>query len=160
MPLYEYECIKCRNKLEKALDSLQKKPTKKTAQSVLKKYNTINSVEVVDLDKEKIIAQVGKRDNKCPDYDFYFDDGDMMVMINMQRYRFSHLVYEEKDEKNVQCICGEKKKVEKVVSSFSFTSDLSTDMPKPDMSGLPPSVRNKMFVSDYIEEKDRPKLNR
>lgn len=160
MPLYEYECIKCRNKLEKALNSLKKKPDKKTAESVLKKYDTIHSVEIVDLDKEKILAQVGKRDRNCPDYDFYFNEGSLMILLNMDRYRFSHLVYEEADEKNVQCFCGEKKKVEKVVSSFSFTSDLSTDMPKPDLSGLPPDVRNKMFVSDYIEEKDRPKQNR
>lgn len=160
MPLYEYECIKCRNKLEKALNSIEKKPNKTTAENIVKKYNTIHSVEVVDLDKEKILVQVGKRDNNSPDYDFYLNEGSLMVLINMDPYRFSHLVYEEADEKNVKCFCGEKKKVEKVVSSFSFTSDLSTDMPKPDLSGLPPDVRNKMFVSDYIEEKDRPKLNR
>lgn len=160
MPLYEYECIKCRNKLEKALKSLEKKPDKKTAKSVLDKYNTIHSVEIVDLDNEKILAQEGRRNNKCPDYDFYLNEGTIMVLINIDPYRFSHLIYEESDENDVQCICGEKKKVERVVSSFSFTSDLSTDMPKPDLSGLPPDVRNKMFVSDYIEEKDRPKLNR
>ena len=161
MPLYEYECVKCRNKLDRTLKSLRKNPDKKTADDALKKYDNINSIEVADLDKEKLIVQTGKRDKNCPDYDFYYDEGSMMIMLNMQRYRFSHLVYEEADENNVKCpYCGEKKKVEKVVSSFSFTSDLSTDMPKPDMSGLPPDVRNKMFVTDYIEEKDRPKQNR
>jgi len=160
MPLYEYECIKCRNKLEKALTAIEKKPDKKTAQSVVKKYDTIHSVEIVDLDEKELLAQAGERDDKCPDFDFYFDQGSLMVLVNMDRYRFSELIYEKEDEKKVECYCGEKKNVERVVSSFSFTSDLSTNMPKPDLSELPPDVRSKMFISDYIEEKDRPKKNR
>ena len=92
--------------------------------------------------------------------DFYQDEGTILVLINLRNYRFSELIYDREDEKNVKCSCGEKKKVEKVVSSFAFTSDLSTDMPKPDLSNLPPSVRDRTFVGDYIEEKDRPKKNR
>jgi hypothetical protein len=33
-------------------------------------------------------------------------------------------------------------------------------MPKPDLSNLPLSLRNKTFIGNYIEEKDRPKKNR
>ena len=46
------------------------------------------------------------------------------------------------------------------MSSFAFTKDLSTNMPKPDLSNLPPSVRNRTHIGEYIEEKDRPKKNR
>lgn len=160
MPLYEYECIKCRDELEKCIDMLNKKADQKTAESIVSRFKKIHSVEVVDLDNKEILAQAGARDEDAGDYDFYLKDGSLMVLVNMDRYRFSELIYEKEDEKKVKCFCGEKKKVERVVSSFSFTSDLSTDMPKPDLSELPPSVRNKMFISDYIEEKDRPKKNR
>ena len=70
--------------------------------------------------------------------DFYLEDGSLLALFNMQNYRFSELIYEEGDEKKVKCPCGEKK-VEKVISTFSFTKDLSTNMPKPDLSNLPPS---------------------
>jgi hypothetical protein len=33
-------------------------------------------------------------------------------------------------------------------------------MPIPDLVNLPPSVRNRTFLGEYIEEKDRPKKNR
>jgi hypothetical protein len=66
----------------------------------------------------------------------------------------------DEDEKKVACPFCNTKKVEKVVSSFAFTSDLSTNMPKPDLGNLPPSVRKQTFLGEYIEEKDRPKKNR
>ncbi len=160
MPLYEYECIKCRSNLEKALKSIEKKVDKKTVQGIVDKYYNIHCVEVIDLDKNEIVAQAGKRKEDCPEFDFYLKDGTLLVLINMDKYRFAELIYEPEDEKNIKCRCGEKKKIEKVVSSFAFTSDLSTDMPKPDLSGLPPQVRNRMVLGDYIEEKDRPKKNR
>ena len=75
-------------------------------------------------------------------------------------FRFSELIYEKADEKKVKCYCGESRKVEKVVSTFAFTSDLCTDMPKPDLSNLPEKFRNRTMLGDYIEEKDRPKKNR
>ncbi|PWG74062.1 hypothetical protein DF186_19840, partial [Enterococcus hirae] len=84
---------------------------------------------------------------------FYINDGEILVLFNIQNYRFSELIYEENDYKKVQCKCGEKKKVEKVISGFAFTSDLSTNMPKPDLSNLPPSVAAKTNIGGYIEEK-------
>jgi hypothetical protein len=33
-------------------------------------------------------------------------------------------------------------------------------MPKPDMSGMPPEVAHRTMLTEYIEEKDRPKKNR
>ncbi len=160
MPLYEFECVKCRSNVEKSLRVLKKKRDKRTVADLIGKYGNINAIEVVDLNKNKVIAKHGKKGDKSVFMDFYQDDGEILILINLTNYRFSELVYEPEDEKKVKCSCGEKKKVEKVVSSFAFTSDLSTDMPKPDLSNLPPSVRNRTYLGDYIEEKDRPKKNR
>ena len=160
MPLYEFECIKCRSNVEDSLQILEKKRDKKTVTGLVKKNENIHAIEIVDLDKNKVLAKHGKRGDDSVFMDFYQDEGTILVLINLRNYRFSELIFEEEDEKNVKCVCGEKKKVEKVVSSFAFTSDLSTDMPKPDLSNLPASVRDKTFIGDYIEEKDRPKKNR
>ncbi|MEM4408376.1 MAG: zinc ribbon domain-containing protein [Candidatus Caldarchaeum sp.] len=74
--------------------------------------------------------------------------------------QYSELVMTSDEEKSVKCPkCGSNNR-ERVFSTFGVVSDLSTDMPKPDLSGLPPSIRNRVQITDYIEEKDRPKANR
>ena len=160
MPLYEFECLKCRNNVEKSLKVLEKKRDKETVKDLVEKYENIYAIEIIDLEGEKIVAKHGRKGKDSVFGDFYIKDGSVLVLFNMQNYRFSELIYEEGDEKNVKCPCGEKKKVEKVISSFAFTKDLSTNMPKPDLSNLPPSVRNRTHIGEYIEEKDRPKKNR
>lgn len=160
MPLYEFECIKCRSKVESALNVLKKKRDKKTVANLIDKHENINAIEVVDLNKNKILAKHGKRGASSVFMDFYQDEGEVLVLINIRPYRFSELIYEPEDEKKIKCSCGEKKKVEKVISGFAFTKDLSTNMPKPDLSNLPASVRDRTYIGDYIEEKDRPKKNR
>lgn len=161
MPLFEYECTICRSNVDDSLKQIEKKVTKKLVSELVKKYDNINHIGVLDLEKEKVVAEHGKRDNDCVDLDFYLNEGSQLVFLNLQKnYRFSELIYEKGDEKKLKCPFCETKKVEKVVSSFAFTSDLCTDMPKPDLSGLPASVRKNTFLGNYIEEKDRPKKNR
>jgi hypothetical protein len=160
MPLYEFECIKCRRNVEKSLKTLERKRDKETVKGLVEKYSNIHAIEVVDLEREEIVAKHGRRGKDSIFNDYYLKDGTLLALFNMQNYRFSELIYGEEDEKNVRCYCGEKKKVEKVISSFSFTRDLSTDMPKPDLSNLPPEVRKRTHIGEYIEEKDRPKKNR
>ena len=161
MPLFEYECTICRNNVDDSLLQIEKNVSKKVVSDLVKKYDNINHIGVLDLEKEKVVAEHGKRDRECVDLDFYLNEGSQLVFFNLQmNYRFSELIYDKKDEKNLKCPFCETKKVEKVVSSFAFTSDLCTDMPRPDLSNLPPSLRNKTFIGNYIEEKDRPKKNR
>ncbi len=162
MPLFEYECIQCRKNVEDSLKELGNKVTKKNVSDLVKKYDNINHIGVLDLENEKILAEHGKRDREDGvDLDFFLNDGTLLVFFNLQKnYRFSELIYDEEDEKKLKCPFCDTKKVEKVVSSFAFTSDLSTNMPKPDLSNLPSSVRERTFIGDYIEEKDRPKKNR
>jgi DNA-directed RNA polymerase subunit RPC12/RpoP len=161
MPLYEYECITCRKNVEDSLNALRKGVTKKLVTDLVKKHDNVNHIGVLDLENEDVLAEHGKRDREAADLSFYLNDGTTLVLMNLKKnYRFSELVYEPEDEKKIKCpLCGSRK-VEKVVSSFAFTSDLSTDMPKPDLGNLPPSVRNRTFLGEYIEEKDRPKKNR
>jgi len=160
MPLYEFECINCRKSVESSLKQIERKVNKQILSDLVNKYNNIYRIEVIDIDNEKVIAEYGKKNDDSSFLDFYLDEGSKVVLFNSENYRFTDLIYDENDEKKIKCPFCKSKKLEKVFSSFAFTSDLSTDMPKPDLSNLPPSVRNKTMITDYIEEKDRPKKNR
>jgi hypothetical protein len=160
MPLYEYECIKCRKNIEDSVKKLQKKIDPETVSNLVEKYENIYYIEVTDLGKNKTLAKHGNRDRNGIELDFYINEGSTRVLFNTKRYRFAELIYDKEDEKNLKCYCGETKQIERVVSSFSYTHDLSTNMPKPDLSNLPPEVRARTMIGDYIEEKDRPKKNR
>lgn len=161
MPLFEFECKKCRGNVETVLKTLEKQTDKITVKDLLKKYENIHSIEVFDLDKDKLLAKRGKAKKDKIVKDYYINDGTVLVLVNIDNYRFQELIYDKDDEKKLTCTCGRgEKDIEKVISSFSFTSDLSTNMPKPDLSNLPPSVRAKTKLTEYIEEKDRPKANR
>lgn len=161
MPLFEYECITCRKDVDDSLKSIEKKANNKIVSELVKKYDYINHIVVYDTEKEDILGEHGKRDQGGADLDFYLNEGTTLVFLNLaMNYRFSELVFEDEDEDKVRCPYCDTKKVEKVVSSFAFTSDLSTNMPKPDLSNLPPSVRNRTMLGEYIEEKDRPKKNK
>jgi DNA-directed RNA polymerase subunit RPC12/RpoP len=160
MPLYEYECIKCRQNIEDSLKKLNEKINSEIVSSLVEKYENIYFIEVIDLNKKKILAKYGKRDKNGIDLNFYLDEGTKKVIFNARNYRFAELIFDKEEEKNLKCPkCGTEQ-IEKVVSSFAFTHDLSTDMPKPDLSGLPPEIRARTVIGDYIEEKDRPKKNR
>lgn len=160
MPLYEFECIKCRKNIENSINTIEKKFNKKILTDIVAKNDNIHAIEVFDLENDKVLARAGKKGKDSVFQDFYINDGETLVLFDIDKYRFSELIYEENDYQKVQCKCGEKKKVEKVISGFAFTSDLSTNMPKPDLSNLPPSVAAKTNLGEYIEEKDRPKKNR
>jgi hypothetical protein len=67
---------------------------------------------------------------------------------------------EKVEEGKLRCPRCKSRKWERLFSSFGVVSDLSTNMPKPDLSNLPPEVRAKTFIGDYIEEKDRHKTIR
>lgn len=160
MPLFEYECIPCKNSVEKALKKIMKDGTKKSVSSVVKNTRAVRSAQIIDLKMEKVKAEAGVPKENGQDLIRYSEDGSTMFVMNTDVFRFAELIYESGDEKRVKCPSCGSKKAGKVVSSFSFTSDLSTDMPKPDLGNLPPEVRSKVKLTGYIEEKDRPKKNR
>ncbi|QMU56580.1 MAG: hypothetical protein GKS04_05540 [Candidatus Mycalebacterium zealandia] len=159
MPLFEYECVPCRTSAEKAISNIMKGGGKSVPKTV-KDNSVVRSAQIIDLQKGKIEAEAGKPAENGQDIIRYSEDGSTMFVMNTDVFRFSELIYEKGDEKRVKCPSCGSKKAKKVVSSFSFTSDLSTDMPKPDLSNLPPEIRGKVQIGEYIEEKDRPKKNR
>jgi putative FmdB family regulatory protein len=72
-------------------------------------------------------------------------------------HKFAELIMQKEEEEKLRCPKCKSKKWERLFSAFAVVSDLSTDMPKPDLSNLPPDVRARTVIGDYIEEKDRHK---
>ena len=121
MPLYEFECITCRNQILDSLKVIEKTPNLKTIKSVLKKHSHIKAIVLADLIKEEEIASAGKFSENLIDIDLYIEDGKKMVLFSVDNFRFSELILDKEDEKKVECNCCEKGKIERVISSFSYT---------------------------------------
>lgn len=160
MPLFEYECIPCRSGVEKAMKKIMSGGARKSVSSVVKDNDSVHSAQVIDLKRGRVEAEAGRPKEGGRDMIRYSENGSVMFLMNIRAFRFSELIHEKGDEKRVKCPSCGSRRAEKVVSSFSFTSDLSTDMPKPDLGNMPPEIRNKVKLTGYIEEKDRPKRNR
>tara|TARA_B100001996_G_scaffold300177_1_gene240636 strand:- start:1276 stop:1815 length:540 start_codon:yes stop_codon:yes gene_type:complete len=157
MPLYEFECKSCKENLFKALAMIEKKIDKKTLATIIKKFKNINGIQVIDLVSEELIQSLGSREEQDLEIDLYIDEGKKMVLFYVPSFRFSELIFDQEDEKNLETKCCKKGEIERVISSFSYTSDLSTDAPKPPgLKDLPPEIRGRVNFSEMIEPKDQP----
>ena len=141
----------------KALGLLEKKYDKKTLLSLIKKFKNLNGIQVVDLISEKLIQSEGVKEEGNVEIDLYIEEGKKMVLFYATNFRFSELIFDEEDEKNITTTCCKKGEIERVISSFSYTSDLSTDAPKPPgLADLPEQIRGRVNFSEMIEPKDQP----
>ena len=157
MPLYEFECKSCKNNLMKALGLIEKKHDKKSLLNIIKKYKNLNGIQIIDLKSEKLIQSEGAREEADVEIDLYIEEGKKMVLFYATNFRFSELIFDEEDEKKISTNCCKKGEIERVISSFSYTSDLSTDAPKPPgLADLPEQIRGRVNFSEMIEAKDQP----
>tara|TARA_B100001142_G_scaffold228747_1_gene226849 strand:+ start:12032 stop:12526 length:495 start_codon:yes stop_codon:yes gene_type:complete len=141
----------------KALGLLEKKYDKKTLLSIIKKFKNLNGIQVVDLISEKLIQSEGVKEEGNVEIDLYIEEGKKMVLFYATNFRFSELIFDDEDEKNISTSCCKKGEIERVISSFSYTSDLSTDAPKPPgLADLPEQIRGRVNFSEMIEPKDQP----
>ena len=141
----------------KALGLLEKKYDKKALLSLIKKFKNLNGIQVVDLISEKLIQSEGVKEEGNVEIDLYIEEGKKMVLFYATNFRFSELIFDEEDEKNISTSCCKKGEIERVISSFSYTSDLSTDAPKPPgLADLPEQIRGRVNFSEMIEAKDQP----
>tara|TARA_B100000029_G_scaffold516734_1_gene633444 strand:- start:22008 stop:22547 length:540 start_codon:yes stop_codon:yes gene_type:complete len=157
MPLYEFECKKCKNQILTAHKEIEKNKGK-SLPAILKKYKNIKGIQLYDLDKEKSLNSSGTREDNSIEIDLYINDGKILVLYYTDPFRFSELILDKEDEKKVKCECGCKNKdIERVISSFSYTQDLSTNPPKPPgMKDLPKGIQGKVQLGEYVEDKDKP----
>ena len=51
--------MKCRNNVDNSLKAIEKSASKKTVTDLVKKHENINAIEIVDLEKNKIVSKAG-----------------------------------------------------------------------------------------------------
>ena len=153
MPLFEYECDKCIDRYNKDIDALVAKLNKTNAAKIQKENPGFLYIEVKDGDKSKVLFAIGERSKSRNVKRFrYTLDKNKILYLELRNFRFSSLVYEKEEEKDLTCpICGAKG-VRRVFSTFKAIFD--------DKSKRAPGPRDELrWHFEYKEQKDEEMRN-
>jgi hypothetical protein len=124
MPLFEYECDKCMDRYNRDIDALVAKLNKTNAARIRKENPGFVYIEVTDGDKDKQLFSLGERSGSRSGRRFRYKlDNNKILFLELKNFRFSSLVYEKEEEKDITCpLCGEKG-VRRVFSTFKAIFD-------------------------------------
>jgi hypothetical protein len=106
------------------IDALVAKLNKTNASKIKKENPGFLYIEVRDGDKEKPLFALGEKSGSRNARRFRYKlDKDKILSLELRNFRFSSLVYEKEEEKDVTCpICGAKG-VRRVFSTFKAIFD-------------------------------------
>jgi len=133
MPLFEYECDKCMDRYNKDIDALVAKLNKTNAARIKKENPGFICIEVTEGDKDKELFSLGERSGSRSARRFRYKlENNKMLYLELKNFRFSSLVYDKEEEKDIKCpLCG-KKGVRRVFSTFkAIFEDKSKRAPGP-----------------------------
>jgi len=119
MPLFEYDCDKCIEKYNRDIDALVAKLNKTNAAKIKKENPGFLYIEVTDGDKNKQLFALGERGTSRSAKRFRYKlDNNKILYLELKNFRFSSLVYEKDEDKDLKCpLCGTKD-VRRVFSTF------------------------------------------
>ena len=125
MPLFEYECDKCMDGYNKSIDDLVAKLNKTNATKIKKGNSGILYIEVTDGKKNKQLFALGEKSNRRGPRRFrYTLDDKKILYLELKDFRFSSLVMDDGDEKDLECpVCQDKKSVRRIFSTFKAIFD-------------------------------------
>lgn len=131
MPLYEYECDSCMQTYNSDIDALVNKLNKTNATKTLKKNPNISFIEVTEKGKKGFT--VGKKDTPNIRRFRYTIDKKKVLYMELKNFRFSELITDKSDEKNLSCpLCNKGKSVRRVFSTFkAIFDDKNKRAPRP-----------------------------
>ena len=150
MPLYEYECDSCIQEYNDNIDTLVGKLNKTNATKTIKKNPKISFIEVAEKGKKGF--SIGKKDR--PNIRrFRYTIDKKILYLELKNFRFSELITDKDEEKNINCpLCNNGKSVRRVFSTFrAIFDDKNKRAPRPgdDMK----------FHMDYKIQKDEEMRN-
>lgn len=148
MPLFEYECDSCMDGYNRDIDALVAKPSKTNATKVKKNNAGILYVEITDDEKRKQIFALGEKSNRRGPRRFQYKISKNKVLyLELKDFRFSSLVLDEKDEKDLTCPNCNSKKPRRIFSTFKAIFD--------DKSKRAPGPGDELrWHMEYKEQKD------
>ena len=153
MPLFEYECDKCMDRYNKDIDALVAKLNKTNAARIKKDNPGFICIEVTDADNGKELIALGERSGSRNARRFRYKlDKNRILYLELKNFRFSSLVYEKEEEKDIKCpLCGQKG-VRRVFSTFKAIFD--------DKSKRAPGPGDELrWHFEYKEQKDEEMRN-
>ena len=110
MPLFEYECDTCMNGYNRDIDALVAKLNKTNAAKIKKDNPGFLYIEVSDGTKDKQLFSIGEKSRSRNARRFRYKlDKNKILYLELRNFRFSSLLYDKEDEKDLTCPnCGAK----------------------------------------------------
>jgi hypothetical protein len=130
------------------IDALVAKLNKTNAAKVKKNNSGILYVEVTDDEKRKQLFALGEKSNRRGPRRFSYKlDNGKVLYLELKDFRFSSLVLDEKDEKDLKCPNCNSKKPRRIFSTFKAIFD--------DKSKREPGPGDELrWHMEYKEQKD------
>lgn len=136
MPLFEYECDSCIEEYNSDISSVVEKLNKSNATKIMKKNPKFCYIEAFDDKRHKRMFALGEKGkyNKYSIRKFRYNlKNNKILYIELRNYKFSELIYNKEEEKNLKCpLCNNSNKVRRVYSTFrAILDDKNKRAPRP-----------------------------
>ncbi|MGQ0793458.1 MAG: hypothetical protein ACT4NX_05145 [Deltaproteobacteria bacterium] len=135
MPVYEYECDSCVEEYNADIDGLVAKVSKAAASKLMKKNPKFYYIEVFDDSERKAVFALGEKGKpNIRKFRFKLErEPGKFLYIELKNFKFSELVYNKEEEKDLKCpACGKGDRVRRVFSTFrAIFDDKNKRAPRP-----------------------------
>ncbi len=133
MPVFEYECDKCVEKYNSNISGLVKKLNKTSASKLMKKNPGFMYIESSNSKDNTVNFSIGERGKPNTRRFRYKLDKDKVLYLELKNFRFSELIYNKEEEKDLKCpLCKKGESVRRVFSTFkAIFDDKNKRAPRP-----------------------------
>jgi hypothetical protein len=133
MPVYEYECDACIEEYNSDISALVEKLNKSNASRIMKKNPKFYYIEVYDDKKDKLMFALGEKGRPNIRRFRYKLKNNKVLYLELKNFKFSELIYDREEEKNLACpLCKRGDKIRRVPSLFkAILDDKSKRAPRP-----------------------------
>lgn len=124
MPVYEYECDGCIEEFNSDISALVKRLNKTNASKIMKKNPKFYYIEVSDDKNGRTMFTLGERGKHGTRRYRYSLEKNRILYIELKNFKFSELIYDKEEEKDLTCpSCNKGNKVRRVYSTFRAIFD-------------------------------------
>jgi len=124
MPVFEYECDGCIEEYNSDISTLVEKLNKSNASKLMKKNPKFYYIEVYDDKKDKLMFALGEKGKSNIRRFRYKLKNNKVLYLELRNFKFSELIYDKEDEKNLTCpACKKSEKIRRVYSTFKAIFD-------------------------------------
>jgi hypothetical protein len=123
MPVYEYECDNCIERYNSSIDALVAKLNKTNATKIMKSNPGILYVEVYDDKKDKPVFALGEKGKYNARRYRHKVKNNKSLYFEVKNYKFSELIYNKEEEKDLVCPHCKSDKVRRIFSTFRAILD-------------------------------------